>query len=155
MGIVQRHQRAGDRPGAQVAIALIPDQPGFMHILAADVEPEDRDRQVAARSEERQQFMAADDLAATDAVAVVQDDVKGLDLGVGSEEGFGLCGGRSGGGLGHGVSRSSVRISSKAAIRRSIWCFFVTGLTSIMLWNGAIRLPRFNNARCSARSISG
>ncbi len=46
LGGVQRHQRAGDRPGAQVAIALIPDQAGFMHILATDIQTEDGNRQM-------------------------------------------------------------------------------------------------------------
>ena len=92
--------------------------------------------------------MPADDLAAPDAVGVVQDDVEGLDFGVGGEEGFGFGdGGTGGAGLGHVSqlqSKSSVRMSSKLAIRRSIWRFFVAGLTSIMLWKGAIRQPRLS-----------
>ena len=47
-GAVQRLQRAGDRPGAQVAVAGIPDQAGLVDILAGDVEAEDRDRQMPA-----------------------------------------------------------------------------------------------------------
>jgi hypothetical protein len=90
--------------------------------------------------------MPTDDLSAPDPVGVVQDDVEGLDLGVRCEEGFGLGGGGTGGADGHGHSvprsgsgaKNSVRISSKAAIRRSTWRFFVAGLTSIMLWKGAI-----------------
>ena len=48
LGAVQRLQRAGDRPGAQVAVAGIPDQPGLVDVLAGDVEAEDRDRHVPA-----------------------------------------------------------------------------------------------------------
>ena len=53
-GAVQRHQRAGDRPAAQVAIAGIPDQPGLVDVLAGDVEAEDRDRQMPAAARKGQ-----------------------------------------------------------------------------------------------------
>ena len=53
-GAVQRHQRAGDRPAAQIAVAGIPDQPGLVDVLAGDVEAEDRDRQMPAVLVKRQ-----------------------------------------------------------------------------------------------------
>ena len=99
-----------------------------------------------------QQLMPADDLSAADAIGVMQDDVKGLDFRMGGKEGFGLGYGRARGAdigghvgfrLGQEGAKRSVRISSKLAIRRSIWRLVVAGLTSIMLWKGAIRLPRF------------
>ena len=119
-GAGQRHQRAGDGPGAAVAVALVPDQAGFMHILAADVEAQDRDRHVPARLVDRQKLMAADDLAAPDAVGIVQDDVERLDLGMRGEEGFGFGDGRAGGAVifGHGVLRRKVR-SGRCRRRRS------------------------------------
>jgi hypothetical protein len=130
LGVVQRHQRAGDRPGAQVAVALIPDQAGFVDILAADVEAQDRDRQMPPALVEGQKLMPADDLAAADAVGIVQHDVEGLDLGMGGQEGLGLGKGGTGGagiGIGSGAwsgcgfRKSSVRMASKLAISRSTW----------------------------------
>jgi len=88
----------------------------------------------------------------------VQDDVEGLDLWMGGEEGFRLGHGGAGGAgtVGHvAVSKSSVRIASKAAIRRSIWAVVVAGLTSIMLWKGAIRQPRLRRAVWTAASTAG
>ena len=82
-GVVQGLQRAGDRPGAQVAVALVPDQAGFMHVLATDIEAEDRNRHVPTRFVEACQLVPADDLAAPDAVRIVQHDVDGLNLGMG------------------------------------------------------------------------
>ena len=87
---VQRHQRAGDRPAAQVAVAGIPDQPGLVDILAGDVEAEDRDRQMPAACVEAGQFVAADDLAAADAVGVGEHDVESLDLGMRIEKRLGF-----------------------------------------------------------------
>ena len=87
---VERHQRAGDRPAAQVAVAGIPDQAGLVDVLAGDVEAEDRDRQMPAALVEAEQFVAADDLAAADAVGVGEHDVEGLDLGMRVEEGLGF-----------------------------------------------------------------
>src|SRR5690606_7360689 len=108
---------------------------------------------------ERSKLVPTDDLAAADAVRIVQHDVDRLDIGVIGEEGFGLGqgGARRAGVIQHGGShaKSSVRISSKAVTRRSICRFFVNGLTSIMLWNGAIRQPRFRSAVCSTASTSG
>ncbi len=80
VGPMQRHQCARDRPGAHVAVTLIPDQAGFVHIFATDIEPEDRDRHVPPALVDRQKFMAADNLAAANSVGIVQDDVKRLDL---------------------------------------------------------------------------
>ena len=146
VGAMQRHQCSGDRPGPNVAIALIPDQAGFMHVLAADIQTKDRDRHMPPALVDRQQFVATDDLAAPDAVAVMQHNVKGLDLGVGGQKGLGL---------GHGRARwarvcihciISAVMSPKAAISRSIWSKPVAGLTSIMLWKGAIRQPRLTSA---------
>jgi hypothetical protein len=68
--------------------------------------------------------MPADDLAAADAVGIVQDDVKGLDLGVRGEEGFGLGGVEPEGLVMVMVSQAwkrSVRMASKLAISRSTW----------------------------------
>ena len=96
--------------------------------------------------------MAADDLAAADAVGVGEHDVERLDLGMGVEEGLGFIEGGTGrriwmcsigeslaqrtARLSHAARRSA--ISPKAATRRSTWGFVVAGETSIMLWNGAI-----------------
>ena len=96
---VQRLQRAGDRPAAQVAVAGIPDQPGLVDILAGDVEAEDRDRQMPAALIEADQLVAADDLAAADAVGVGEHDVERLDLGMGVEKRLGLVDRRTGWGL--------------------------------------------------------
>ena len=106
-GAVQRLQRAGDRPGAQIAVAGIPDQPGFVNILAGDVEAEDRDRQVPPAFVEAHQLMAADDLAAADAVGVGQHDVESLDLGMGVEKLLRFVDRRAGRGLhdAHSVDR--------------------------------------------------
>ncbi len=111
----QCDQRAGDRPGATVAIALVPDQAGFMHILAADVEAEDRDRQVAAAAIHRQKLVPTDDLAPPDPVGVMQDDVEGLDLGMPGQEVFGLGDGRAGGAglVGHEHVNRTVRQESR------------------------------------------
>ena len=68
LGGVQGHQRAGDGPCAQVTIALIPDQAGFMDILAADIQTEDGNRQVATVVVKGKEFMPADDLATADPV---------------------------------------------------------------------------------------
>ena len=61
-----------------------------MHILAADIQAQDRDRQMPPGFEHAQQFMPPDDLAAANAIGIVQHDVKGLDLGVSIQKGFGL-----------------------------------------------------------------
>ena len=105
-----------------------------------------------------QKLMAPDDLSPANAIGVVQDNVKSLDLGMRGEEGFGL--GRSGTGgadLGHFQSalRRSERMASKLAIRRSTWAFFVAGLMSIMLWKGAMRVPRLMSAVWIAASTCG
>ena len=92
LGAVERHQRAGDRPGAQVAVAGVPDQPGFVHVLAGDVEAEDRDRHMPAALVDAHQFVPADDLAAADAIGVGQHDVEGFDLGMGVEKGLASAG---------------------------------------------------------------
>ena len=105
VGAHQRHQRAGDGPSAAVAVALIPDQAGFMHILATDIEAQNGNRHMAAGFVDRQKFMAADDLAAPDAVAVVQDDVERFNFRMGGKEGFGFGGGGTGG-AGHGMGLS-------------------------------------------------
>jgi hypothetical protein len=68
---VKGDEAAGDRPGAQVAIALIPDQAGFVDILATDIEAEDGNGQVAAIVVKGKKFMPADDLAAADGVEAV------------------------------------------------------------------------------------
>jgi hypothetical protein len=62
-GVVQRFQCAGHRPCPQIAVALIPDQAGFMHILAADIQPQNGNRHMPSRAIERQEFMPPDDLA--------------------------------------------------------------------------------------------
>jgi hypothetical protein len=68
-----------------------------------------------------------------------------LDLGVRGEEGFGLFGGGTGGAdQGHVQAlRRSERMASKLAIRRST-CALLRGRAeiSIMLWKGAMRVPR-------------
>ena len=64
-----------------------------MDVLAGDVEPEDRDRQVPAALVEARQLVAADDLAATDAVDVAEHDVEGVDVGIGVEKGARLLDG--------------------------------------------------------------
>ena len=58
--------------------------------------------------------MAADDLAAADAVGVGQHDVERLDLGMGVEKGFGLidCGARR---RSHGETLLSRRLSHDAS----------------------------------------
>ena len=85
-GAEQRLQRAGQGPAAQVAIARIPDQAGLVDILAGDIEAEDGDRQVAAILVEPEQLLAADDLAAPDAVRIRKHDVEGFDVRMGGEE---------------------------------------------------------------------
>ena len=89
-GAMQWLQRAGNGPGPQVAIPLIPDQPGFVHILAADIEAQDRDRQEPPRLVEGQQLVPPDDLAPPDPVGIVQHDIEGLYLGVGIKKGLRL-----------------------------------------------------------------
>ena len=61
-----------------------------MDILARNVEAEDRDRQMPALLVQAHQLVAADNLAAADAVGVGQHDVECLDLGMGIEEDLGL-----------------------------------------------------------------
>ena len=89
-GAVQRHEGPGDRPAAQIAVAGVPDQSGLVHILAGDVEAENRDRQMAAMLVQGRQFVAADDLAAADPVGIGEHDVESLDLGMRLEEGPGF-----------------------------------------------------------------
>ena len=89
-GAVERLQRARDRPGPEIAVAGIPDQPGLVHVLAGDVEAKDRDRQMAAVFVQRRQFVTADDLAAADPVGVGEHDVEFLHLGLRFEEGLGF-----------------------------------------------------------------
>ncbi len=112
-------ERAGDRPAAQVAVAGIPDQPGLVDILAGDVEAEDRDRQMPAAFVEAHQFVAADDLAAADAVGVGQHDVEGLDLGMSVEKLLGFVGCRTGGRR-HDGTRFAGRFSHAASMRRNL-----------------------------------
>ena len=68
VGAVQGGQRAGNGPAATVAVTLIPDQTGLVDILAADIQTQDRHRQMAATLVNGQQLMAADDLAPANAV---------------------------------------------------------------------------------------
>jgi hypothetical protein len=95
-GAVQRNQRSRQRPGAQVAIAGVPDQAGLVDILAGDVETEDRDRHVPAAGVDAGQFVAPDDLAASDAIGVGEHDVEGLDLRVCGEKCLRFAARRSG-----------------------------------------------------------
>ncbi|OIQ68947.1 hypothetical protein GALL_494560 [mine drainage metagenome] len=115
-GAMQRHQRARNGPSAQIAIALIPDQPGFMHILAANIEAQDRDRQMPPAGEERHQFVAPDDLAAPDAIGVVQHDIKRFNLGMGGQKGLGL--GRVGTGGAGGFAHVSLDKIGRKGFRR-------------------------------------
>ena len=161
-GAVQRLQRAGDRPAAQVAVAGIPDQAGLVDILAGDVEAEDRDRQMPAALVEASKLVAADDLAAADAVGVGEHDVEGLDVGMGVEKGLGFVDGRTGG-RSHDAPELGCRpLLSRRELRRNIAegrdqavdlaRSSVAGETSIMLWNGAISTPRLTSATWIAAS---
>ncbi len=96
---MQRLQRAGDRPGAQIAVAGIPDQAGLVHILAGDVEAEDGDWQMPSAFVKAHQFVASDDLSAADAVRVDQHDVESLDLWMDIQKRLCLVGRRAGWGL--------------------------------------------------------
>ena len=118
-GAVQRLQRAGDRPAAQIAVAGIPDQAGLVDILAGDVEAEDGDRQMPAALVEAHQFVAADDLAAADAVGVGQHDVEGLDLGMGVEKVLRFVDGRAGRGS-HDVTLLVRQLVSRRKLCRNI-----------------------------------
>ena len=155
---MERLQCAWNRPRPQIAIALIPDQTRFMNIFAADIETEDRNRNVTTRFINRHQFMAANDLAPPDPVRVVQDNINRFDFRMRFEKRFSFGNTRARGtGLGHQdfpLAKRSDITSSNAAIRRSIWSCVVTGLTNIILWNGAIRQPRFKSAVCTTASTS-
>ena len=94
-GAVKRLQRARDRPGAQVAVAGIPDQAGFVDVLAGDVEAEDGDRHVAAALVDRQQLVAADDFSPANAVGVGEQDVEGLNVRMGIQKRLCFVNGRA------------------------------------------------------------
>src|SRR5690606_11967560 len=98
-------------------------------------------------------FVAADDLAAPDAIGVGEHDVEGFDFGVGFEESQRLVERRAGGRKGHAASSETT--SPNASTSRSICFRFVAGDTSIMLWNGAIRQERLTRPRWIAASSSG
>ena len=143
----QGDERAGDRPSAPVGIAIGPDEAGFLHILAGDIEAEDGTRQVPAGTKDRQKLVSSDDLAAGDAVEVDQDEIEGGDLRVGGEEGFGFGNvggfGRAGGEVAaHAAALRSARrprTVAKASTRPSACFSESAGLTSTILWKGVSR----------------
>jgi hypothetical protein len=83
---VQGHQRAGDRPGAQVAVTGVPDQAGFVDIFTGNVEAENGDRHMTAVFIDARQVHGGAGSCAPDAIGVGQDDVEGFDFGMGIKE---------------------------------------------------------------------
>ncbi|MCY1420895.1 hypothetical protein D9M71_365320 [compost metagenome] len=78
----QAHQAAGQRVGAAVDIADIPDQTGVLDILSMHGQAEDGTRQRPAGLVHGEQFLAVQQLAARHAVGVEDEQLDHFDIGV-------------------------------------------------------------------------
>ncbi len=87
---MQARQCVGDRPGTKVAVAVIPDQAGFVDIFTTDIEAQYGNRHEASAGKNRQQLAATDDFPAADTVAVMQYNIESFDIRVRRQKGFGF-----------------------------------------------------------------
>lgn len=86
----QAHQATGQRVGAAVDIAYVPDQAGVLDILAEDGQAQHGARQRPATLIQRQQFLAMQQLAARHAVGVEDEQLDQFDVGVVGQESLGF-----------------------------------------------------------------
>ena len=78
----QAHQAAGQRIGAAIDIAHLPDQAGILDILALDGQAKHGARQRPAALVQRQQLLTVQQLAARHAIGVEDEQLDQLDIGV-------------------------------------------------------------------------
>ena len=86
----QAHQAAGQRVGAAVDVADLPDQPGVLDVVAVDAQAEDGAGQRPAVLVHGEQLVAVQQLAARHAVGVEDEQLEQFDIGVVRQEVLGV-----------------------------------------------------------------
>ncbi|MNE55191.1 hypothetical protein D3C80_1500150 [compost metagenome] len=99
-------QAAGQRVGAAVDVADIPDQPAVLDVVAVDAQAEDGARQRPAAGIDGEQLVAVQQFAARHAIGVEDEQLEQVDIGVLRQELLGIL---------HGGEWHGALVSAKGA----------------------------------------